>query len=246
MSTQPKILRPLVLACGVLLVLVGCEDGADLAPTGPAGPSARASSIAAAEENRREVDEVDRADGTDASLEGIAGRLRSVDRVLGVLGKRLNAIDASVPPDPIVPPEPILPELEAVLAQIDMRAGYVRDLAAFLEAAVCDAQADRPASLAAADGTVAEGDRTDSDDTSLSGLLGRLGSVENVLGAIGKRLDDIDAALFPPEPVVPPEPVLPDPCVAEVLEPLAAIQAEALRLLEVAKAIGERLIPPRE
>ena len=42
--------------------------------------------------------------------------------------------------------------------------------------------------------TVAEADRTDSDDTTTEALLGRLGSVANLLGALAKRMDDIATA----------------------------------------------------
>lgn len=171
-------------------ILVSCQDAAP--PTGrdesarPELDYARSVVMDAAENGRSVADE-DRTDATDNSNIGIIGRLQSVDRVLDVLVVRMDAISASFQ----VPPDDSKPAFRDVLAQVQERAQYVYDVAAFLLAC---GEADRPPPIAAAGATVAEADRTDSEDTSTEGLLGRLGSVSNVLGALAKRMEDIDAA----------------------------------------------------
>jgi len=227
-------MKPLTITPALLALLVagaGCED----TPRQPLAPPALSTADAGDDEGT--VAEADRTDGEDTSVKGIAGRLRSADRVLGVLGKRMDAISAPLlPPDPIIPPDPVLPDFRAVLSQIQLGAGYVRDVAAFLEVDVCDGAADRPAPTGAGDGTVADADRSDDKDTSVESLLGRLGSVDNVVDALEKRMDDIDSALHPPDPVIPPE-----ACVSEVLDPLAAIQVDAQHVIDVAVEIERQL-----
>ena len=133
------------------------------------------------------VADEDRTDASDNTITGIIGRLYSVDRVLDVLMVRMDGISARFFP----PPDDSQQAFRDALAQIRSRAEYLHDVAGFLMACVAT---DRPASIGFPNASVADADRTDSDDTTTEALLGRLGSVANVLGALAKRMDDIAAA----------------------------------------------------
>lgn len=73
-------------------------------------------------------------------------------------------------------------------------------------------------------GSVAEGDRTDAPDNTITGIIGRLYSVDRVLDVLMVRMDGISASFFPP----------PDDGQAAVRDVLAQVRSRAQYLSDVA------------